>query len=83
MPAAEDVAIQALLGYLYERPVVTPTGPPTGAATAAGTTDAGQTVMMLSPETIAALRPAQTETTPSLTGSDKKFWARHRRPTAR
>ena len=71
MPAAEDVAIQALLGYLYERPVVTPTGPPAGAATAAGTTDAGPIVMMLSPETIAALRPAQTETTPSLTGSEK------------
>ena len=28
-------------------------------------------MMVLSPETIAALRPAQTETTPSLTGSDK------------
>ena len=27
--------------------------------------------MVLSPETLAALRPAQTETTPSLTGSDK------------
>ena len=71
MPAAEDVAIQALLGYLYERPVVTPTGPPTGAAPAAGTTDAGPTMMVLSPETVAALRPAQTETTPSLTGSGK------------
>ena len=28
MPAAVDLAIQALLGYLYERPVVTPTGRP-------------------------------------------------------
>ena len=28
-------------------------------------------MMVLSPETIAALRPAQTETTPPLTGSDK------------
>ena len=71
MPVGEDVAIQALLGYLYERPVVTPTGPPAGAAPAAGTTDAGPTMMVLSPETIAALRSAQTETTPSLTGSDK------------
>ena len=71
MPTGEDVAIHALLGYLYERPAVTPTGPPAGAATAAGTPDAGPTVVMLSPETIAALRPAKTETTPSLTGSDK------------
>ena len=56
MPAAgEDVAIQALLGYLYERPIVTPTGPPTGAAPAAGTTDAGPTMMVLSPEMLAAL----------------------------
>ena len=41
MPAAEDVAIQALLGYLYERPAVTPTGPPAGAAPTAGTAVAG------------------------------------------
>ena len=74
MPATEDVALQTLLGYLYlsqDRPVATPTGPPEGAAPAAGATGAGTTMMVLSPETIAALRPAQTETTPSLTGSDK------------
>ena len=58
MPAAgEDVAIQALLGYLHERPIVTSTGPPTGAAPAAETTDAGPT-MMLSPEALEALRLA-------------------------
>ena len=75
MPAAEDVAIECLLGYLYtgqyqELQTVTPTGPPTGAATAAGTAVAGPTMMVLSPETIELLRPATTETM-ALTGSDK------------
>ena len=72
MPAAgEDVAILSLLVYLYERPIVTPTGPPTSAAPAAGTTDAGPTMMMLSPEALEALRPAKTESVPPSTGSDK------------
>ena len=72
MPAAgEDVAIQALLGYLQERSIVTPTGPPAGAAPAAGTTDAGPTMMMLSLEALEALRPAQTESMPPSTGSGK------------
>ena len=72
MPAAgEDVAIQALHGCLYERPIVTPTGPSTGAAPAAGTANAGPTVMALSPEALEALRLAQAETAPPTAGSDK------------
>ena len=72
MPAAgEDVAIQALLGCLYERPIVAPTEPPTGTAPAAGTVNAGATVTRLSPEALEALRPAPTEPAPPTTGSDK------------
>ena len=71
MPAAgEHVATQSLLGYLYERPIVAPTAPPTGAAPAARTGDAGETVMALSPEVLMALRPAQAEPVPPTTGPD-------------
>ena len=72
MPAeGEDAAIQTLLGYLYERPIVAPTAPPTGAAPAARMVDAGAMAMALSPEVLMALRPAQAEPVLPTTGSDK------------
>ena len=72
MPAVgEAVATQTLLGYLYEQPTVAPTAPPTGAAAAARTEDAGATVMALLPGVLAALRPAQAKRALSSTGSEK------------